>query len=154
MMGILRELWSGEPTEHHGEFYDFPALTMRPAPTGEIPILLAGSTPMALRRTARLADGWIGHGNTPDEAEAVLDEIQRLRIEAERSHLPFECIVPIVGDPKADDFERLATKGMNAGVAFPPSLSIGIKNPSLQQELDYIEGFAESMIRPFKGVGE
>jgi probable F420-dependent oxidoreductase len=154
MIGVMRKLWSGEPTEHHGEFYDFPALTMRPAPRVSIPILLAGSTPMALRRTARLGDGWIGHGNDPDEAEQGLDEIQRLRVEAGRSELPFECRVPLIGEPNGADFERLAKKGMNAGVSFPPSLAIGIKNPSLEQELEYIESTAESVIRRFAGIGE
>ena len=154
MMEVMRKLWSGEPTEHHGEFYDFPALTMRPAPAAPIPILLAGSTPMALRRTARLADGWIGHGNDPEGAEAVLDELHRLRAEAGRSDTPFECLVPLLSEPDGRDFERLAKKGMSAGVSFPPSLAMGIKDPSLAQELEYIENYAAEVIRPFAGVGE
>jgi len=154
MMRVMRALWSGEPTEYHGEFHDFPPLTMRPAPPGPIPLLVAGSTPMALRRAARLGDGWIGHGNTPDEAAAILDELARLRAEARRSDAPFECMVPLTSPADAADFERLARKGMRAGVSFPPSLAMGVRNPSLAQELDYIEAFAESTIRPYAGIGE
>jgi len=154
MIEVMRKLWSGEPTEHHGEFYDFRPLTMRPAPPSSIPILIAGSTPPALRRTATLGDGWIGHGNTPDDAEPVLDEIARLRAEAGRSHEPFECLVPLVTEPNAADFARLAKKGMDAGVSFPPSLVLGKKNPTLADEIGYIERYAEEVIRPFASVGD
>ena len=52
MIEVMRKLWTGEVVEHHGEFFDFPPLTMLPAPASPIPILIAGLSPRALRRTA------------------------------------------------------------------------------------------------------
>jgi alkanesulfonate monooxygenase SsuD/methylene tetrahydromethanopterin reductase-like flavin-dependent oxidoreductase (luciferase family) len=50
---------------------------------------------------ALVGDGWIGHGHHYDKAGAVLDELARLRAEAGRSQLPFECIVPLLIEPFA-----------------------------------------------------
>ncbi|MFP8875830.1 MAG: TIGR03619 family F420-dependent LLM class oxidoreductase [Myxococcota bacterium] len=154
MIEVMRKLWSGEPTEHHGDFYDFRPLTMRPAPPGPIPILVGGSSPPALRRSATLGDGWIGHGHTPDETEALLDEIARLRAEAGRSAEPFECMVPLATEPDAGDYERLAKKGMDAVVSFPPSVMMGNANPTFEEELAFIDAYAENVIRPFASIGE
>jgi len=149
MIAVMRKLWTGEAVEHHGDFFDFPPITMRPAPESSIPILIAGMSPRALRRTAELGDGWIGPGNTPEEAETILREIRRLREAAGRSHLPFESIVPLTSEPDADVYAHLGALGMDASVSWPASLAMGREDPSLQEELDYLERFAEQVIRPF-----
>lgn len=149
MIEVMRKVWTGDAVEHHGTHFDFPSLTMRPAPDDLIPILIAGLSPRALRRTAELGDGWIGPGNTPDEAETILLEIHCLREEAGRSHLPFECIVPLTSEPNADVYERLGALGMDASVSWPASLAMGIEAPTLEQELEYLESFAKTVIEPF-----
>jgi len=149
MITVMRKLWTGEVVEHHGEFFDFPPITMRPAPPQPIPILIAGFSPRALRRTAEVGDGWLGPGNTPDEAAEILGELRRQREALGRSHLPFECIVPLTTEPDAADYARLADLGMDASVSWPASLALGREEPSLQEELDYLEDFAERVIRPF-----
>ena len=57
----LHVLWGEQPTEFSGEFYAVPRGTMLPRPVqpGGPPILLAGSSPVALRRAGRIADGWV-----------------------------------------------------------------------------------------------
>lgn len=63
----LRAIWSDEPVEFHGEFYDVapsyvdPKPVQRPHP----PLLLGGSAEPALRRVASLADGWISASRFP-----------------------------------------------------------------------------------------
>ena len=149
MIHVMRKLWTGDVVEHQGELFSFPPLTMRPAPDESIPILIAGLSPRALRRTAELGDGWIGPGNTPDEAETILLEIRRLREEAGRSELPFECIVPLTTEPDADVYRRLSELGMDATVSWPPSLAMGVEAPSLEQEIAYLEQFAANVIQRF-----
>ena len=65
---VLRALWSGTHVEFHGEFVDFEPLTCTPRPTqgGDIPILVGGDSSVAMRRAARLADGYF-----PGEADEV-----------------------------------------------------------------------------------
>jgi probable F420-dependent oxidoreductase len=57
----LRAIWSDDPVEFHGEFYDVPSSYVDPKPVQRPhpPLLLGGSAEPALRRVARLADGWI-----------------------------------------------------------------------------------------------
>jgi probable F420-dependent oxidoreductase len=58
-IAVMRTCWRDERSEFHGEFFDFDALGVYPKPPrGDIPIWVGGHTPSALRRTARLADGW------------------------------------------------------------------------------------------------
>lgn len=65
-VAALRTIWSGSHVEFHGEFVDFEPLTCtpRPAQGADIPILVGGDTPAAIRRAARLADGYF-----PGEAD-------------------------------------------------------------------------------------
>ena len=58
---VLRALWGPQPSEFSGEFYTVPRGSVLPGPVqpGGPPILLGGVAPAALRRTGRLADGWV-----------------------------------------------------------------------------------------------
>lgn len=70
----LRTIWSGKHVEYHGEFVDFEPLTCtpRPAQGANIPILVGGDTDVAIRRAARLADGYFpGEGDPQRLAELI-----------------------------------------------------------------------------------
>ena len=81
---VLRKLWGGGMVEHHGALIDFPPLEISPAPARTVPIFTGGVAPVALRRAAEKADGWIGAGNTPEEVPGILAEFRRLRQAAQR----------------------------------------------------------------------
>ena len=68
MLDVLRKAWTGKMVEHHGRFFDFAPFQMSPPPPAQVPVYVGGLSPAALRRAARLGDGWIGTGQTPDEA--------------------------------------------------------------------------------------
>src|SRR5206468_690626 len=68
----------------------------------------------------------IGPGHTIEEAPALVAELNRLRREAGREHLPFEVIVPILPlDPSrgADAYKRLEDLGVTA--TFLPPFDAG-----------------------------
>jgi probable F420-dependent oxidoreductase len=60
-LAVLRELWTCEVSEFHGEFYELPPVRFDPKPLQRPapPILLGGTSEPALRRAGRLADGWV-----------------------------------------------------------------------------------------------
>src|SRR5262249_45483608 len=68
-MEVLRALWRGGPVSHHGKFFSFDDVRlnvvqppgkdshqMRP---GGPPLVVAGRKEAAMRRAARLGDGWM-----------------------------------------------------------------------------------------------
>ena len=75
---VLRTLWRGGMVEHHGEFYDFDRLEMAPAPPEPVPILIGGHSEVALRRAARIGDGWIGVYYRLDELLAIVERLQEM----------------------------------------------------------------------------
>lgn len=150
MITVLRKLWAGGMVEHHGAHFDFPALQIAPAPKHAPPIYLGGSAAPALRRTAAMADGWIGAGNAPEEVPALMDELARLRREAGRDHLPFETIVGLKTPPDIDTFKRLEEQGMTSGVSYPFLFELG-RHSSLDAKKRVMERFAREIIVPMGG---
>jgi probable F420-dependent oxidoreductase len=89
-LAVMRACWREARTAHHGEFFSFDELGVFPKPTrGDIPILIGGHTPRALRRVVALGDGWHAAFITPDALRA---DIARLREECVRQKRPFERV--------------------------------------------------------------
>jgi alkanesulfonate monooxygenase SsuD/methylene tetrahydromethanopterin reductase-like flavin-dependent oxidoreductase (luciferase family) len=73
---ILRALWRGGPASHHGKFFDFDEVELRPVRSpgaeasamrpGGPPLLISGRKEPAMRRAARLGDGWMPYLVSPD----------------------------------------------------------------------------------------
>ena len=67
---VMRKLWSGEPTTHHGDFFDFSELTLEPKPvqpSGPRVWIHGMRGEKTLRRVGEHADGWINNLPTPEE---------------------------------------------------------------------------------------
>jgi probable F420-dependent oxidoreductase len=64
---VLRALWADGPATHNGELYDFEELTLEPKPLQRPgpPIWFGAGSPPALRRAARIGDGWLAAGSSP-----------------------------------------------------------------------------------------
>jgi probable F420-dependent oxidoreductase len=65
-VAVLRELWSADPCEFSGEFYQVPRGSVLPKPVqpGGPPVLLGGLARPALERAGRIADGWVTSSRT------------------------------------------------------------------------------------------
>ncbi len=89
---ILRALWTEERPSHHGSFYSFDEVRFFPKPVQKPhpPIWIGGHTRAAIRRAARLGDGWhpIGlrppAGLHPAEYEQAAAELRAQAKEAGR----------------------------------------------------------------------
>jgi probable F420-dependent oxidoreductase len=85
---LLRKFWSGEPVSYGGKFYPpFTDVPMQPRPrqSGGPPIWCGGRSDGALRRTGRLADGWLSYVVTPEMYRAGLEKIEAAAHNAGRS---------------------------------------------------------------------
>jgi len=145
MIAVMRQLWTGRMVEHHGAHFDFGPLQMSPAPGCEIPIYFGGVSKVALRRAAQLGQGWIGTGQTPDEAIDFCRRLLELRRQAGREREPFETIVPLVVPPDLDLLRRLEGEGMTSTSCYPFNYTIG-PSSTLAQKRDSMLRFGESVI--------
>ena len=74
---IVRELWRGEPVTYHGRFSTLDGVTLSPRPARpNLDLWLGGSTPAAVRRVGRLADGWLGSAIPPETFAELVDLIR------------------------------------------------------------------------------
>ena len=145
MVVAMRKLWTGEVVEHHGRFFDFAPLQMSPAPGHRIPIWFGGLSDVAMQRATSLGDGWLGIGNTPDEAAQILARLRALRREAGKEHEPFETIVPLTTPLEPDTLRRLAPLGMTGANCFPFSFALG-PTSTLAQKREQLLRFGETVI--------
>ena len=91
-IGLLRRFWSGEPVTYGGRFYGgFTEVAMQPPPrqVGGPPIWCGGRSDGALRRTGRLADGWLSYVVTPEMYRSALEKIDAAAREAGRNVTAF-----------------------------------------------------------------
>jgi len=150
MIEILHKLWAGGMVEHHGEFFDFPRVQLSPTPKDTPPIYIGGASEAALKRTARIGDGYIGAGTAPGDVKPLLSRLQELRVEYGRDHLPFEAMLGISDMPSYDLYARLADEaGLESTVAPPFLYSMGSKRSSLDDKQRVMEQYAEDIIRRF-----
>ena len=56
-------------------------LKLCPAPTKPVPILIGGHSKLALKRAARVGDGWISAGLSLEETKNSIDQINDIRDE-------------------------------------------------------------------------
>jgi probable F420-dependent oxidoreductase len=145
MIDVIRKAWTGKMVEHNGRFFDLGSFQMSPPPRVPVPIWIGGVGEPALRRAARRGDGWIGNGQSPDDALASLTRLRVLREEAGRAAQPFETLVPLTTLPDADVCKRLGDAGMTATTAWPFNYLIG-PHSTIEQKRDVMLRFGESVI--------
>ena len=81
----MRTLWSGPEVEFHGEFVDFQTVTCSPRPVQPtIPILVGGDSDVAIRRAARLADGYFPGEGDVDRLAALITRVRQAAEDAGR----------------------------------------------------------------------
>lgn len=117
---VCTRLWSEETVEHHGTFFDFDPVMFEPKPVQKPwpPIHVGGESDAALRRAARVGDGWIGITHTIESVRRPVEMLTKLRAEAGRADLPFEVTL---GGPVAtrDDVARWVEAGVHRLIVAP-----------------------------------
>ncbi len=107
---VCRLLWTKSPAAFEGRFVRFTEVALEPKPVqlGGPPIWIGGRSDHALRRAARLGDGWISYVVTPERFRQSLEKIQGFadaagrRVEPGRGFEPAHLAFTVVDD----DWER------------------------------------------------
>jgi probable F420-dependent oxidoreductase len=145
MIDVLRKAWTGNMVEHRSAHFDLGSFQMNPAPRAQVPIWIGGVGEPALRRAATRGDGWIGNGQSPDDALVSLTRLRALRKQAGREAQAFDALVPLTTPPDADTFQRLGDAGMTATSAWPFLYVLG-PTSTIQQKRDAMLRFGDQVI--------
>ena len=94
---ILRKAWTEPRFSFHGKYFNFDNVSIEPRPaprtnngSGTIDIWVGGRADAALKRTARLADGYFASFQTPDEFATNLATIRKYAVEFGRADARIE----------------------------------------------------------------
>ncbi|MDE0929512.1 MAG: TIGR03619 family F420-dependent LLM class oxidoreductase [Halioglobus sp.] len=146
---VLNKLWDGQMVEHHGTHFDFPRVQLSPAPQTHPSIYVGGASQVALRRAARVGNGYISAGTAPEDVRPLLQQLNELRTENGRDHLPFEAMIGINASPSLKLYQRLADDGLESTVAPPFQYALGKKHSTIDEKKQFMESYAESIVRHF-----
>jgi len=143
MIAIIRGLTAGDYYEFRGKYYQIPRIKMCPVPTAPIPILIGGHSEPALRRAARIGDGWM-HAGSGDVAH-MLRRLTELRKEYGRDRAPFEVHVISFDAYSVDGVRRLEDLGVTDAI-------VGFRNvydtdtTTLAEKIDALRRYAADVI--------
>ena len=168
---IFKALWTESPASFAGEFYRFERVRCLPQPVQKPhpPIWVGGHSEAALRRAARLGDGWHPVGANPavplgpDELRAALEQLRRLT-EAEgrdpsKLTISFKAPIYDAGRPVAPGAERRPFSGSPEQIAEDiavyarlgvSELIFDFRSERLDQSLERMERFTAT-IKPAAG---
>jgi probable F420-dependent oxidoreductase len=138
---LLRRLWREPVVDFRGDFHRIDRAGLLPLPEAPIPIWFGGFTPVALRRAARLGDGFL-FGTTPRRMKRMLRDLHGL-LEAEgrdRADFGSEAVIDFCQSPADWRAEletwreaggtRLALRAMDTAAEFVGSKRVGYAGPA------------------------
>jgi probable F420-dependent oxidoreductase len=83
---IVRRLWREDGVDFAGEHFRLTGATISPKPVqADLPMWIGGSSPAAIRRTARIGTGWQAGPETPAEAGPIVAAIKAAATAAGRT---------------------------------------------------------------------
>ena len=146
---IIRGLSTGEYFGWDSEYYQIPRIKLCPVPSQPIRILYGGHSDPALRRTARLCDGWISAGGHMNELADMIDRLKTYRRDFGREGTPFDMQIMGPEAYSVDSIRRLEDLGVQEVlVAFRDAYAGGEDNRTLDQMVDEMTRYAETIIVP------
>lgn len=144
-IAIIRGATSGEWFEYHSDNYDIGRIRMSPAPTKPIPVLIGGHAGPALKRAARIGDGWIAANCEIETLTDLVTQLNAHRVEvgtADNPDYQIHATVPFTTD--LDVYRRLADIGVTHIYGSP------FQDPTadINTRLDEINRFSDEVVTP------
>jgi probable F420-dependent oxidoreductase len=145
MVEIMRLLWSGEMVEYQGQHYQFDLMEMNPAPTEYIPIWVGGISDAAMKRAARIADGWVTDLQSSKDIITCIKKISAYRKEYGREAEPFEIMATPSDAYTIDGYRKLEDAGVTHILTQPWPFYHG-ETDDIEKKIDGVERYAEDII--------
>jgi probable F420-dependent oxidoreductase len=146
-LAAMRSLWCDELSEFHGELYDLRPCRMYPKPVQRPhpPVHVGGESDAALRRVARLGQGWFSFGRLPEDLPGALERLDGALAAEGRSRADITLTVsPYLHPVTPESVGRYAELGVDRLVV----LCLAFNVDMLRTQLDMLEAAA---LRPARG---
>jgi probable F420-dependent oxidoreductase len=119
----MKEIWTKEAAEYHGEFVNFEPIWCSPKPrqTPHPPILLGSHTANGLDRVVRYCDGWIPNARAYQDLPAVVRDLRARAAKAGRR--PDDISISLLGVPEEEAMlQQYRQLGVERAIFFVPSV--------------------------------
>ncbi|MBT7720928.1 MAG: LLM class flavin-dependent oxidoreductase, partial [Halieaceae bacterium] len=151
MMEIVNGLMSGEYFGYDGEIFQMDPIKLCPVPDHHIPLLVGGHAKPALRRAARLGDGWISAGSSLQELQSMISQIEGFRKDYGREGGAFEYHAMTEAAYSVEGLGDLAAAGVTEVIiAFRNPYSAEPDTQSVEEKIGMINWYADNVIKPYR----
>jgi probable F420-dependent oxidoreductase len=143
-LAVMKTLWCDEVSEFHGEHYDLNPCRMYPKPvqSPHPPIHIGGESDAALRRVARLGQGWFTFNRLPEDLPEPLERLEAALAAQGRSRSDVTLTVsPYLKPVSPDMIEKYAALGVDRLIV----LCLAFDVDTLRAHLDQLEA---QVLRP------
>lgn len=119
----MKEIWTKEEAEFHGEFVNFDKIWSYPKPLQKPhpPVLMGGAGPTTFDRVVEFCDGWLPAGVDPKTMPGKIRELRAKAQAAGRDPEEISVTFVIYGSPSREMVDDLTNAGVGRMVfAVPP----------------------------------
>ena len=150
MIDIVRGLETGDYFSWDGEVFSFESVKICPVPKKPTPILIGGHSEAALKRAARVGDGWLHAGGDDGELQRMIARIGELRDEYGTTERPFRIGVISLHAFQLDGVAKLAEMGVtDIIIGFRNSYQMRQDAETLQHKIEMLQMYADRVIRKY-----
>lgn len=147
-IACMRALWSEARPSFQGRYFRFQDIGFEPKPVaGDVPIWVGGNSRPAMRRAARLGNGWHCIDMSPEDLKGKLTELENLCVQngrlrsdltlsmrsqvtlTDRHVPPAERLAPLTGTPEEliAELTKLQALGVGHVAVWPATREIGLQ---------------------------
>jgi len=151
-IAMLRRLWTTDLVDIEGRYHTLRKVNINPRPVQQpIPVWMGGGAEDALRRMARIADGWFPQFRAGDEGAATLERLRAWVNEAGRDPDAFgvegRINLLFTKEDAWDDTLRWWRDQRASHVSFN-TMGVGLRTPD--EHIDALQRFMDAA-RPYAG---
>lgn len=148
-LAVMTSLWTEETSEFHGELYDLPPCSMYPKPVQapHPPIHVGGESDAAMRRVARVGQGWFSFNRLPGDLAEPLGRLDAILGEHGRSRDDIVLTVCPYFNPVTPE---MVAEYAEAGVDRLVVLCLAFDTDTLRSQLDDL---VRDVLEPARALG-
>lgn len=151
MMEIINGLMSGDYFGYDGEVFQMAPIKLTPVPDFHVPLIVGGHANPALRRAARLGDGWIAAGGKVADYEVMIEKLNGYLDDYGRDRGSFQIQAMSHDSFSVEGLTKLAALGVNEViVAFRDVYSSEPDTKSVEEKIGELQWYSDNLIKPYR----